>query len=201
LDQDSRTVDATDGDDNALAALIGKAGEGDTSALGALYDRTGSLLFGLVLRMVPERTAAEELLLDIYARIWKESAGYDPERFKPLEWLITIARTRAICRLDATREGKKRTVTVSGEPEAPPTVAPPLQGQARAALQSLAPPQREALEWAFYTGLSCNEIAAQSGKPPGAIRTYTRIGMSKLYDLFRPLYERGTGSGTAGGGL
>ncbi|MEJ2246815.1 MAG: hypothetical protein P8Y80_12170, partial [Acidobacteriota bacterium] len=58
----------------------------------------------------------------------------------------------------------------------------------------LTPSQKEILDWIFYTGLSCNELAANRGKPLGAGKTYARLGMSKLYYLFRPLYERGTGS-------
>lgn len=190
MDLENRPVDTIEFDDAALAALIKKSGEGDTKAFAALYDRTDSLLFGLALRFLPERTAAEEALLDIYTHIWKESARYDPRQFLPLEWLVILARDRLVLRMDATKEGKKRSIAEAETTASPATVAPSIQKLARSCMVSLTASQQEALNWAFYTGLSCGEIAAQSGKPPGAVRTHTRIGISKLYDLFRPLYER-----------
>ena len=77
---------------------------------------------------------------------------------------------------------------------------PAMQNHVRSSLDSLPSQQKEFLDWAFYTGLSCSEIGIRSGKPMGAVKTHTRIGMSKLYELFRPLYERETGSKTAKGG-
>jgi len=199
LDQENQPVDTIEFDDAALVALIRKAGEGDTTAFTALYDSTSSLIFGLVLRFLPERAIAEEILLDIYTHVWKESADYDPRKFMPLEWLVTIARDRSILKLDATKESKKRSVTEADRSISPTTVAPSIQKLARASLDSLTATQIEALDWAFYTGLSCSEVAVQNGQPFGAVKTHTRIGMSKLYDLFSPLYERETGLETAKG--
>lgn len=190
MDQENQAIDRTDLDDADLAALIKKISGGDSAAFADFYDRTSSLIFGIVLRILGERAAAEEVLLDIYTRIWNESAEYDPEKFMPLEWLITIARTRAVIRLDWSNEGKKRSLSEAGEFNPAATVAPAMQNLARSSLESLTAPQKEVLDWVFYTGLSCSEIAARSGKPPGAVKIHTRIGMSKLYDLFRPLYER-----------
>lgn len=200
MDQESQAVDKIEFDNSALAALIKKVGEGDPNAFAALYDSTSSLIFGLILRILTERTAAEEVLLDAYTQVWKESAYYDPENFMPLEWIITIARTRAIMRLDANKEGKKRSLPEAGESDPTTTVAPAMQNYARTAIESLTPSQKELLDWAFYTGLACSEISTQSGKPQGAVKIHTRIGMGKLYDLFRPLYERETGSENAKGG-
>jgi RNA polymerase sigma-70 factor (ECF subfamily) len=200
LDQENQAVDTAKFDNAALSSLIKKSGEGDRAAFAALYDGTSSLVFGLLLRILTERTVAEEVLLDVYTRIWKESASHDPEDFMPLEWIISLARTCAISRLDETREGRKRTLPDPAEPDPEMTVAPAMQTHARSSLGSLTPPQKEFLDWAFYTGLSCNEIAARSGKPVGAVKIHTRIGMSKLYELFRPLYERETGPETANGG-
>ncbi len=165
-----------------------------------MYDGTSSLIFGLMLRILAQQSTAEEALLDVYARIWKEAPSYNPAGFMPLEWIITIARTCAIKRLDATREGRKRNLSDSGERDPKTTVAPAMQNHVRSSLDSLPSQQKEFLDWAFYTGLSCSEIGIRSGKPTGAVKTHTRIGMSKLYELFRPLYERETGSQTAKGG-
>jgi RNA polymerase sigma-70 factor, ECF subfamily len=200
LDQENQAVDRIEFDDAAMAALIQRVGEGDPDAFKALYDSTSGLIFGLVLRILTERNIAEEVLLDVYTHIWKESASYNPESFMPLEWIVTIARTRAVARLDWSKESKKRMAPPAGEINPATTISPAMQNMARSAIESLTSSQREMLDWTFYTGLSSSEIAAQSGKPMGAVKIHTRLGMSKLYDLFRPLYERATGSETAEGG-
>lgn len=200
MDQESQTVPKIEYDNAALSALIKKTGEGNPGAFADLYDSTGNLVFGLVLRILADQTVAEEVLVDVYTHIRQESASYDPENFMPLEWIITIARTRAVMKLDSGKEGRKRILPEAGETDPKITVAPALQEYARSSIESLTPSQKEILDWIFYTGLSCSEIAANSGKPLGAVKTYTRLGMSKLYDLFCPLYERGTGSEDANGG-
>jgi len=200
LDQENLDVDKIGGDNAALSTLIKKIGEGDATAFGSLYDGTSSLIFGILLRILTDRPVAEEVLLDVYTRVWKESPSYDPESLMPLEWIITIARTCAITRLDATREGRKRFLPSAGETELKTTVAPTMQNHARSTLDSLTAPQKEFLDWAFYTGLSSSEIAVRCGKSGEEVKTHTRIAMSKLYELFRPLYERETGSETATGG-
>ncbi|MBN2242736.1 MAG: anti-sigma factor [Acidobacteria bacterium] len=199
MDQETQTVDKTGLDDSSLSELIKKTGEGDPAAFAALYDGTSRLLFGLILRITAERTPAEEILLDVYTRIRKESAFYDPESLLPLEWIITAARACAVAKLDATREGRKRNLAPPGDNGGKMTVSPAMQKHARASLDSLAPQQKEFLDWAFYTGLSPSEIAVRIGKPAGAVKTHTRIGMSKLYELFRPLYGRETGTEAAAG--
>jgi RNA polymerase sigma-70 factor (ECF subfamily) len=200
LDQNSQSVDTAPFEDQPLGELNNKVGRGDTSAFATLYDTTSCLIFGLLLRFLPEQAAAEETLLDVYSHIWAESSEYDPESFLPLEWLVSVTRARAIQKLDATKEGKKRKVTEADPTASPKTVAPAVQNQVRSILDSLTPSQQEILDWVFYTGLSSSEIAVQSGKPQGAVRTHTRIGISKLYDLFRPLYERGAKSEKHTGG-
>jgi RNA polymerase sigma-70 factor (ECF subfamily) len=200
LDKENRATEKIEFDNSALAALIRKTGQGDTAAFTALYDCTSSLIWGIVSRILPEGATAEEVLLDVYTRIWKESSTYDSRDFMPLEWIITLARNQAILRLDASKETKKRTMPETGETDPATTVAPSLQQFARSSMESLNAPQREFIDWAFYTGLSSSEIAAQSQKPLGAVKIHIRIGMSKLYDLFRPLYERDTEPETANGG-
>ena len=197
MDQENKAADKIEFDNAALSALIKKIGEGDLNAFASFYDGTSSLVFGLMLRILADQTAAEEALLDVYTRIWKESRDYTPKSFMALEWIITIARRRAIARLDETREGRKRALPDTGGSDSKMTLVPSLQNHARSSMNSLTSSQKESLDWAFYTGLSYSEIAARSGKPVGAVKTHTRIGMSKLYELFRPLYRRETGSKTS----
>lgn len=189
MDQQDQAFDNVQARDLETAALIQKIGGGDQSALTALFDGTSRLLFGLILRILKDRTSAEEVLLDTYTHVWKQSASYDPKRFTPLAWLITIARDRAIARLLWDKqEGRKP--EIHADTQAEMTVSPELQQLARSAIESLVSAQREVLEWAFYSGLSCSEIAAQIGKPLGAVKTHARLGLTKLSDTYRPLFER-----------
>jgi len=181
------------------AALIKKIAGGDPSAMVGLYDGTSRLLFGLVLRVVGNSTLAEETLLDIYTHIWRQSASYDPSVL-PLQWLTTIARARAIASLHWSKQDRRRRKLPAGNPNTETTVAPEQQKIARASFESLVPAQREILDWAYYSGLSSSEIAAQIGKPVGAIRTHARLGLGKLIDLFRPIFERATQAQSATGG-
>jgi RNA polymerase sigma-70 factor (ECF subfamily) len=171
----------------AAVALVRQIQNGDKSALATLYDGTSRLLFGLVLRVLGDRALAEETLLEVYTHVWKQAASYDP-RVPPLEWLTTIAHARAVARLHWDKPGRGKPERSSGSP-GPMTVAPEQQKLARASLESLVPTQQEILDWAYYSGLSSSEIAAQVGKPLGAVKTHARLGLSKLSELFRPLYE------------
>ena len=166
------------------AALIGKAGGGDSSALLALYDATNRLIFGLIMKILGDRASAEEILLDVYTQVWKHSSSYDP-RILPLVWLVTLARNGAVARLYWNkRESRKQETAPAGtSPET--TVDPELQKRARASLQSLASAQRELLDWSYYGGMSCGEMAAQIGKPLGAVKSHIRVGLGNLAERLR----------------
>jgi RNA polymerase sigma-70 factor (ECF subfamily) len=184
--------------EEAIVALIGKTKDGDRSALVILYDKTSCLLFGLVLRILGDRAQAEETLLDVYTRIGKQSASYDPG-LPPLEWLTGIARTCALARLHESKPKTRRQELPVGSFDPKMTVAPAKQKLARSSILSLAPTQREILDWAYYSGLSCGEIAAQAGKPLGAVKTHARLGLARLGELFG-LLGREAHAKTATGG-
>ncbi len=101
-----------------------------------------------------------------------------------LEWLATVARGRAIIRLHWSKRDKRRRPVPAISLDSSLTVAPEQQKSARSLIASLVPTQQEILEWAYYSGLSCGEIAAQIGKPLGAVKTHARLALSKLEDAF-----------------
>jgi RNA polymerase sigma-70 factor, ECF subfamily len=169
-------------------ALIRKIQEGDASSLAILYDKTGCLLFGLILKILGDRGLAEETLLDVYTHIWKEAPSYDPG-YLPIEWLTTIARTHAIAKLHWTKQSRKTREFSAVNPDSTATVAPEEQRLARSAWKSLIPMQQEVLDWIFYSGLSCSEIAAQVGKPLGAVKTHAYFGLNKLSEMLRSRFE------------
>jgi RNA polymerase sigma-70 factor, ECF subfamily len=192
--QDSRELNTRDQD---WATLIKRVADGDQSALTLLYDATSRRVFGLVLRVVTDRSTAEEVLLDVYTQVWRQASTYDAKRGAPLAWMMTIARTRGIDRL---RSGKhehqnKESLDAIGEvtattasPEAD-TVSSERRQLVRTALDSLSVEQREVIELAYYSGLSHSEIALQLGQPLGTVKTRTRLGLMKLRDMLRPMLE------------
>jgi RNA polymerase sigma-70 factor, ECF subfamily len=180
------------------AALIRGVAGGDQQALASLYDATSRTVYGLLLRILSDASAAEEVLLDVYAQVWRRAASYSAERGSPLAWLTTIARSRAIDRLRRGRLEQQRTepldLTTARVAAAGASVEEDVQSRetgefVRAALDSLAPEQREVIELAYYGGMSHSEIAAARGLPLGTVKTRTRLGMMRLREMLRPVYE------------
>lgn len=183
--------------DQDYAALIGSIASGDQQALTALYDSTSRLIFGLVMRILANRSTAEEVLFDVYTQVWRQAARYDEKRGGPLSWMITIARTRAIDRLrsekltphlDELTEGAGSEQALAPNPEAA-TALSEMQRVVRSALQTLSPEQREVIELSYFLGMSQSEIATHLRQPLGTVKTRTRLGMMKLREVLGPVLE------------
>jgi RNA polymerase sigma-70 factor, ECF subfamily len=186
------------GADDRQAELIRGAAGGDQHALAALYDSTSRTVYGLLLRILSDAPAAEEVLVDVYEQVWRQAGLYSRERGSPLAWLTTIARSRAIDRLRRGRREQQQTeplecaavsalsTAASAEDE---VSAGELRAVVRAALDALAPEQREVIELAYYGGMSHSEIAAARGLPLGTVKTRTRLGLMRLRETLRPAYE------------
>lgn len=185
----------TGNSEHDFVALLGHVADGDQSALTRLYDATSRLVFGLVVRILSDRSAAEEVLLDVYTQVWRQASTYDSKRGAPLAWIMTIARSRAIDRLRSGKQeqlhkepldnvGELRSKAQSPE-EA--TEISERQKIVRAALDTLSAEQREVIELAYFSGLSHSEIALRLGQPLGTVKTRTRLGMMKLRELLRPV--------------
>lgn len=190
--QDSIDIRTRDKD---WVELIRRVAEGDQSALTMLYDMTNRLAFGLILRIVNDRSTAEEVLLDVYTQVWRQAATYDVKRGAPIAWLLTISRSRAIDRVRASKfdlhnreplEAIGEVRATSGSPE-DESVLSERQRLVRSALDSLSPEQREVIELAYFSGLSHSEIALKLGQPLGTVKTRTRLGMMKLRDALKPV--------------
>jgi DNA-directed RNA polymerase specialized sigma24 family protein len=130
--------------DEAVPELIRKIAEGDKDALALLYDKTSRLLFGQTLRILGNRTRAEETLLEVYTCVWKQCPDYD-SRTLALEWLILTARSHAIARLHWEKKSRHERQLPMEAASAAMTVAPEQQKLARSSLQSLIPIQQEIL--------------------------------------------------------
>lgn len=173
--------------------LLAQVAAGDERAFGRLYDRSVSMLFTLAVRILGDRDDAAELLQDVYQEVWRKVVRYDAGRGTPMAWLITLTRSRAIDRLRARASrgfGVTASIDESRAMELPDGQASPLEvgasrelrGSVAKALAELPEGQREALELAYYEGLSHREIAARLNAPLGTIKTRIKLGMNKLKD-------------------
>jgi RNA polymerase sigma-70 factor (ECF subfamily) len=171
--------------------LIARAAKGDQQAFEALYDQSSSLLFTLALRILRDHEDAAELMQEVYLEVWRKGVRYDPARGTPIAWLVTLTRSRAIDRLRSrASKGHGRTESIEDMdmPELPDTERGPFEAVAdielrtavTKALALLPEAQQEALELAYYEGLSHTEIAARLNQPVGTIKTRIKLGMSKL---------------------
>jgi RNA polymerase sigma-70 factor, ECF subfamily len=181
--------------DPALAALIGRIARKEPAALMELYQATGKLLFGLAWRILGDRTAAEEVVLDVYTKVWKQSASFDDRRHTPLSWIVALTRTRALDRLHFTRHTRKSEAGENSSAEKPDNAqelpaSSPQKEQIRTALATLPSEQWSVIELAYYSGLSQNEIAAKLQQPVGAVKTRARLGMIKLSQLLPPILQK-----------
>lgn len=177
--------------------------EGDADALAVLYDRHGTAVFSLCLRMLRDAEEAEELLEDVFWQIWRRADQFDPTRGSALAYLLTLSRSRAIDRLRA-RERRSRLRSEVPDPllgesllGASTLSSSPLQdalaverrARVQVALAALPAPQREAVELSFLEGLSHPEISTRLGEPLGTIKTRIRSGLLRMRDALRDAAE------------
>ena len=148
----------------------------DTGALDAFYERYNRLAFSFVLHIVGNRSDAEDVLLDVFWQVWQESSKYDASRGKPVAWLLTIARTRAI---DTLRSRNR-----SSEPDR--LILSDTRRAVPEALQELSLEQRVPLEMAYFQGMSHTEIASALKQPPGTVKDSIRAGMIDLRKRLKP---------------
>jgi RNA polymerase sigma-70 factor (ECF subfamily) len=174
-------------------ALVRRMAAGEREAFGAFYDRYAPLVFPLIVRIVRDRSDAADVLQEVFCEAWQGAPAYDPARGTPEAWRITRARTRAIDRVRAVRRRGETFVPAVDEglaaapAEATGAAAEQAEdrGVIRSALQALPPPQREAIELAYYAGLTQTEIAERLKQPLGTVKTRIRLGLERLRDVVK----------------
>lgn len=175
-------------DDDALFERVLHA---DRHAFSAFYDRYVNLVYSIAYNILSDEPLAEEIVQDVFLKIWKNVERYDPERAKLNTWLSSITRYRAI---DVLRKRSVRTKYVTwGVPEALPDGEGSgleesvdrrlLKNRVRQALSELPEEQREVLALAYFSGMTQQEIAQAVGQPLGTVKTRIRLGMQKLRGL------------------
>jgi len=174
------------------ADLIHQMAEGDAEAFGRFYDRYAPLIYPLILRILPDPTDAAECLQDVFWESRERARTYDAARGTPDAWLVTRARARAIERMRAAR--RRRDALPLGAPRAVAVEAPApperMAGFDRSVLtrafERLPDPQREALELAYYGGLTQTEITARLKQPLGTVKTRLRLALDRLREMVKP---------------
>jgi RNA polymerase sigma-70 factor (ECF subfamily) len=171
---------------------------GEPDALSELYDRYNGIIKALVLRVIHNEAEADDLLQEIFMEIWNQAKNFSAQKGKPLGWMVTLARRRAIDGLrkkQAYSRAEERLQTeTEQQPEAwvqNPTENDINRGDTRElitkVIQSLPPPQQQAIELAFFQGMSQREIAAKTNTPLGTVKTRLELGLKKIYDGLKEL--------------
>jgi RNA polymerase sigma-70 factor (ECF subfamily) len=173
--------------------LAGRLAGGDMDAAAELYDRYGGQVLGLARRILRNDGDAEEVVQDVFAQAWRTAKSFDVSRASVGGWLLMMTRTRAIDRLRARQSRPDLTgapvadVLPSGEALPVEQILSAEQASLiRGALGELPGPQREALELAYYEGLTHAEIAARLTEPLGTVKTRIRTALLTLRRRLRP---------------
>lgn len=184
---ESRAVSPTQDPHEAGAdvALLDRIVARDQAALGELYDRHSRRVYGVILRILGDRSEAEEVLQEVFVQAWTRAETYNVALGAPAGWLVRIARNRSIDRLRANsvRAGALEAAPMPepayDDPETHVAVSERRRSVARA-LASLPSDQRELIEHAYFAGLTQSELAARFGLPLGTVKTRIRTGMLTL---------------------
>ncbi len=181
-------------------ALLKKISRRNQVALTELYGRYGQMLRTMIDSLVHEGAEADDVLQEIFLQIWKEADNYSPKVGKPIGWMVTIARRRAIDRLRRRqayfRAQERYRDMLDGQPQRPQRdvektfVLSDLRRFLKKRMRNLPRLQREAIDLAFFKGLSHREIAAATRAPLGTVKTRLELGLQKLTQAIRPLRSR-----------
>jgi RNA polymerase sigma-70 factor (ECF subfamily) len=170
-------------------------------ALRELFQRYGTRIKSVIGNVVHEEADADDVLQEIMIQIWREAAHYSPKAGKPLGWVVTLARRRAIDRVrrrqaycrakdrfsEQLEERSNGHRTFSGNDE---VARVDLKRFLEKQLRRLPPLQREAVELAFFKGMSHREIANATATPLGTIKTRLELGLQKLTQSVKPLRHK-----------
>jgi RNA polymerase sigma-70 factor (ECF subfamily) len=176
--------------DPADGELMERLTERDPTALESLYDRYSRMVYSLALRIAGQPAVAEEIVQDVFLKLWHSADRYRAERGPLGPWLCTLARNRALDHLRLKREKQRRRedslegdavgfIATSPNPE---TLAQQEQSavRVRASLSELPAAQQRAIELAYFEGMTHSEIAAALAEPLGTVKSWIRSGLLRM---------------------
>jgi RNA polymerase sigma-70 factor, ECF subfamily len=170
----------------------------DPEALSQLYDRYNGILKALILRVVHNEAEADDLLQEIFMEIWNQAKNFSSQKGKPLGWMVTLARRRAIDGLRKKQAYARAEERLQNETEQQPDawahntteeeiVLSDTRELIRKVIAGLPPAQQQAIDLAFFRGMSQREIAAKTNTPLGTVKTRLELGLKKIYDGLKEL--------------
>lgn len=186
-----RVPDPPDMPEVSDAELVHRVSLGDTAALETLYGRYARVVYSFAVRIVQDQPLAEEILQEVFVRTWRQADRFKTSRGSFGSWLLSITHNLAIDEIRKRQRRPQRSDAVDisdatyGLIDEATNVeeaahASELRLQVRAAMATLPDNQREAIELAFYGGMSQREISAHLDVPLGTIKTRMRLGLKKL---------------------
>ena len=166
----------------ADVALIARIRSGEHDAMAELYDRYSPLVYAVALRVLTDTAAAEDVLQEVFLQLWQHPASFDARRGALGPWLAVIARHRAI---DVLRKRQPQAdledvvIAIDADLEQTTERTRAVE-KVRASLHAMPDNQRQALEMAFFEGMTHSEIAARTGQPLGTVKTRIRAALVAL---------------------
>jgi RNA polymerase sigma-70 factor, ECF subfamily len=172
----------------------------DPDALSLLYDRYNGILKALILRVIHNEAEADDLLQEIFMEIWNQAKNFSAQKGKPLGWMVTLARRRAIDGLRKkqayARAEERLQVETEQQPDAwvhnkteEEIVLGDTRSLLRRVINAIPPAQQQAIDLAFFKGMSQREIAAKTNTPLGTVKTRLELGLKKIYDALKELKD------------
>ncbi|HKJ12116.1 MAG TPA: ECF RNA polymerase sigma factor SigK [Ornithinimicrobium sp.] len=174
-------------DPPSLEELMRQTASGDQEAFASLYDQVAARVHGLVVRILRDQAQSEEVTQEVFLQVWRSAPSFDPARGSALSWLMTLAHRRAVDRVRSAQAQSVRDAdyeSLRDKPLQDPTsqeVEDRWQAQTvRSAVTELGPPHQEAVELAYFQGMTHREVSLALGVPLGTAKTRIRDGLRKL---------------------
>jgi RNA polymerase sigma-70 factor (ECF subfamily) len=182
---------AEDGRDHpegdADTELVLRMTRGDRAALGELYERHAGRVLAVLLKILGDRSEAEDVLHDVFVEAWRRAGAYSRERGTVSAWLVLRARSRAIDRRRSAPRARSVSLEGAELPERRDPAADPgrIHDQKRLgdAFAGLSVEEQEVILLGYFEGLSSTEIAERIGKPVGTVKSRTRSALEKLREV------------------
>ncbi len=170
------------------ALLLERVRSGDQKARGDLFDRYGSMVYSVAMRVLKDPGSAEDIMQEIFLQVWQSSRAFDVARGSLAAWLLVITRNRAVDLLRRRHPSDSvddvvlpARTDVAGEAE-----RHTMMEKVRSALHRLPAEQQQMVELAFFDGLSHSEIAQQTGDPLGTVKTRIRAALISVRKALQP---------------
>ncbi|WP_026544742.1 ECF RNA polymerase sigma factor SigK [Arthrobacter sp. 35/47] len=176
-----------------LAWLLQQTGNGDEASFTELYRSTSARIFGLVRRIVVDPAISEEVTQEVFLQVWNKAAEFSPHLGSPMAWLMTLAHRRAVDRIRSEQAHRDRlnrwSETETGTPFDEVTESVMARDESlavRAAFSALTDKQRQAIEMAYYRGLTYAQVAEALEAPLGTVKARIRDGLGRLRSALEP---------------